>query len=64
MRRVFSASVRGVLVVSVVVMMAVPAQAATVTPGEWVGRGKERIVKLLKRWTARTFGDGLSDPRP
>lgn len=64
MRRVFNAGVRGVVAVSIVMSMAVPARAATVTPGEWLGRGKERVVKFLKKLTTRTFGDGLSDPRP
>ncbi len=64
MRRVFSASVRGVVAVAIVMSMAVPVQAKPAGPGEWIGRGKARIVKFLQKWTVRTFGDGLVDPRP
>jgi hypothetical protein len=64
MRRVFSACVRGVVAVSIVMAMAVPVQAQPIGPGEWVLRGKDRIVKFIKRLTTRTFGDGLVDPRP
>ncbi len=64
MRRVFNASVRGVVAVSIVMSMAMPVEAKPAGPGEWLGRGKDRVVKFLKRWTVRTFGDGLSDPRP
>ena len=57
---------RGVVAFAVVVVLAAPVQARPWDdqPGlGWVFRAKERIVKVI-RTTIRTFGDGLSDPKP
>ena len=58
---------RGVVAFAVVVVLAAPMQArqwGEDQPGlGWFFRAKERIVKVI-RTTVRTFGDGLSDPKP
>lgn len=64
MRRVLNASVRGVVAVSILVAMAVPVQAKPVVPGDAIGRVKAGVVKFFRTLVTRTFGDGLSDPRP
>jgi hypothetical protein len=64
MRRVLNASVRGLVVVSIVMTMAVPAQAKPANPGDAIGRVKDRVVRFIRSMVVRTFGDGLSDPRP
>ncbi len=66
MRRVFNGLGRAVVVVSVVVALAVPAEARQV-PGEgkWFSDNPiVRVVKILKKFAVRTFGDGLIDPKP
>jgi hypothetical protein len=61
---------RGVLVVAVVMMLTVPAQARTNAQEQgWSGAGREQIAKIVKivkklKGAIRTFGDGLSDPKP
>jgi hypothetical protein len=57
---------RGVVAVAVVVALAVPVQAmpSGEQPGfGWFFKSRERIVKIIKR-TIKSFGDGLSDPKP
>lgn len=54
---------RGVLVVSVVMSLAAPMQARGAAKEE-VGRGKRDIVKIVQKWIASIFGDGLVDPKP
>jgi hypothetical protein len=59
-----------VLVAAVVMMLTVPAQARTTNGATvWSGPGREQIAKIVKiikkvKGAIRTFGDGLSDPRP
>lgn len=60
MHRVFS---RGAVVVVVLASLAVPAQARTLDDG-WFGFRTPRVIKVIKHWVAKTFGDGLSDPKP
>lgn len=64
-------AVRGVVVVSFVIALAVPAEAKLSRPSE--DRSWERffdrepivkIVKILKKFNPRSWGDGLIDPRP
>lgn len=62
---------RGVLVVSVVMMLAAPAAQARTNNQEqvWSGPGREQIAQIVKiikkvKGAIRTFGDGLTDPRP
>ncbi|HYO77130.1 MAG TPA: hypothetical protein VE010_11760 [Thermoanaerobaculia bacterium] len=66
MRQIFSGAARGVLAVAVVMVLAAPAQAMPSDAPDfgWFGRTRDRIVKVIKRMTVRTFGDGLSDPKP
>lgn len=54
--------VRGVIGVSLVVMLAVPAQARP-GDGSWLEEGRGRIVKVIKK-IVKSLGDGLIDPRP
>ena len=54
---------RGVLAVSIVLALAVPAQAKPRDGGRWFERF-DPIVKIVKKLVMRSFGDGLSDPRP
>ena len=61
--RSFRGVVRGVAVVSIVVALSVPAEAARVK--ERGPREKENpIVKMIRQLVVRTFGDGLTDPKP
>lgn len=53
---------RGVVVVSVVMSLAAPVQARP--DREDAGRGKRDIVKIVQKWMASIFGDGLVDPKP
>ena len=61
---------RGVLVAAVVMVLAAPAQARTNSQETvWSGPGREQIAKIVKivkklKGAVRTFGDGLSDPKP
>lgn len=61
---------RGVLAVAVVMVLAVPAQARTNSEQTvWSAAGREQIAKIVKivkkvKGVIRTFGDGLSDPKP
>lgn len=65
MRRVSNAVVRASLVLSVVVVLAVPVQARPNDDGSWSGITRERIVKFLKKLgSVVSFGDMLADPRP
>lgn len=60
MRRVF---VRGAVVAAVVVSLALPVQARPVDDWTWSGKGS-RVVKIIKGWIAKTFGDEISIPKP
>ena len=64
MRSVSRSLVRGLAVMSVMVMLASPMQAASSDDATWIGKNRERIVKFLKKLGVRTFGDLLIDPRP
>ena len=61
---------RGVLVAAVVMVLTAPAQARTNSQETvWSGPGREQIAKIVKimkklKGVVRTFGDGLSDPKP
>jgi len=63
MRGVSKAVGRGVLAVSIVFVLAVPAQARPRDGGRWFERKIDPIVKVVKKFVTR-LGDGLSDPRP
>jgi hypothetical protein len=56
----------GVVVVSVVVSVAVPAQARVFTDKDvsWIDRAQTRVVVFLKRFGVKSFGDMLTVPRP
>ena len=63
--RGFSKAVgRGVLAVSIVVALAVPAQAKPRDGGRWFERRLDPIVKIVKKLVMKSMGDGLSDPWP
>jgi hypothetical protein len=51
---------RGVVAAAVVAMLAVPAQAQ---PQDKEGFAP-RLIKAVKRLVVRTFGDGVTVPRP
>ena len=56
---------RGVVAGLVVVMLAAPMQAKENDGGgSYIERGRQQIVKFLKKLTIRSLGDGLIDPRP
>jgi hypothetical protein len=66
MRRVFNGFARVLVVVSVVVALAIPAEARPL-PGEgkWFAEKPiDRVVRIVKKFVVRTFGDGLTDPKP
>lgn len=63
MRSVSKAVARGVLATSIVLALAVPAQAKPRDGGRWFER-IDPIVKVIKKLVIKTFGDGLVDPRP
>jgi hypothetical protein len=64
MRGVSKNLVRGVVAVSIVMSLAVPAQAKPRDGGRWFERKIDPIVKVIKKLVVRTLGDGLIDPRP
>ncbi|MFL6247313.1 MAG: hypothetical protein ACJ74H_14875 [Thermoanaerobaculia bacterium] len=57
---------RGVVAVSIVTLLAVPAQAKPRDGGRWFEKRVDPIVKVLKRLlgSIKSEGDGLTDPRP
>jgi hypothetical protein len=58
---------RGVLVVAVMCVLAMPVQAAPSEDwGSWLRQKRERVVKMLKRagGTITSLGDLMVDPRP
>jgi hypothetical protein len=55
---------RGVLAMSIVVALAMPAQAKPRDGGRWYERTIDPIVKTVKKLIFRSLGDGLSDPWP
>jgi hypothetical protein len=57
-----SKAVRGVAVLLVVMSLAAPMQARPT----WndVARGQRDIVKMIQKWIAKAFGDGLIEPHP
>ena len=55
---------RGVLAVSIVLVLAVPAQAKPRDGGRWFDRAIDPIVKVIKKFVMKSTGDGLIDPRP
>ena len=69
MRGALNVVARGVVAVSIVMALAVPAEAKPRDGGRWFGRGFERrfepIVKVLKKmFSIRSEGDGLTIPTP
>jgi hypothetical protein len=64
MRGVSKAVARGVLAVSIVLVLAVPAQAKPREGGRWFERKIDPIVKIVKKLIVKSMGDGLSDPWP
>jgi hypothetical protein len=65
MRRVFSGLGRALVVVSVLVALAVPAEARQApSEGTWYREPVVRVVKIIKKFVVKTFGDGLTDPKP
>lgn len=63
MRRLFNVIVRGVVAVAVVMSLSMPVQARPIDDG-WFEAKRERVLKFLKTLVIRSFGDGLSDPKP
>jgi len=55
---------RGFVVAAVVVSLAVPAVARTRDEGPSPQSKHPSIIQLLKQWVVRSFGDGLTVPRP
>jgi hypothetical protein len=64
MRDVSKNVVRSVVVVSIVMSLAAPAQAKPRESGRWFERRIDPIVKVIRKLVVRTLGDGLIDPRP
>lgn len=64
MRRVSQVVARGVLAGSIVVLLAVPAQAKPREDRPWFERRIDPIVKVIKKLVVKTLGDGMSDPWP
>jgi hypothetical protein len=65
MRGVTNVVARGVVAASIVMALAIPAEAKPRDGGRWFERRVDPIVKILKRMFAfKSQGDGLSDPRP
>ena len=63
--RVSSYVARSVVAVSIVMALAVPAEAKPRDGGRWFERRVDPIVKVLKKmFGIRSEGDGLTDPRP
>lgn len=66
MRRVFNGFARTLVVVSILAAVSVPAEARP-NPGEgrWLRENPiVRVVQIIHRFAVRTFGDGLTDPKP
>ena len=65
MRGLANVVVRGVVAVSIVMALAVPAEAKPRDGGRWFEKRVVPIVKILKRMFAfKSQGDELTDPRP
>lgn len=64
MRGVSQVIARGVLVGSIVGMLAVPVQAKPRDDRSFFERRIDPIVKIVKKLVVKTLGDGMSDPRP
>jgi hypothetical protein len=65
MRGVSKVVARGLCVVSIVMALAVSAEARPREDGRWFERRTDPIVKVLKKlFGIKSQGDGLSDPRP
>jgi hypothetical protein len=64
MRGVSKAVARGVLAGSIVMALAVPAQAKPRDGGGWFERRFDPIVKIVKKLVLKSTGDGLGDPWP
>jgi hypothetical protein len=64
MRSVSKAVARGVLAVSIVMVLAVPAQAKPRDGGRWFEWKIDPIVKIIKKLVMKSTGDGLGDPWP
>jgi hypothetical protein len=62
MRSVSKVVARGVLATSMVLVLAVPAQAKPRDGGKWFERIP--IVKIIKKLVIKSMGDGLGDPWP
>jgi hypothetical protein len=56
----------GVVVVSVLVSVAAPAEARVFTDKEtsWIDRAQTRVVQFMKRFGMKSFGDMMTVPRP
>ena len=62
MSGVVSSFVRGVASIAVIVALSTSASAA---PREDRERGREPgLIRIIKKFVAKTFGDGLTIPRP
>jgi hypothetical protein len=64
MRNLSKAVGRSAMAVSIVVVLAMPAQAKPRDGGPWFERKFDPIVKIIKRAVVKTLGDMLVDPRP
>lgn len=65
MRGVFSFVARGVVAVSIVMALAIPAEAKPRDGGRWFEKKVDPIVKTLKKLIGiRSEGDGLTIPTP
>lgn len=64
MRRVFNGLARGVLAVAVVVSLAAPAGARMRDDESGGGWMRPEIFRIMKQIVIRSFGDGLTVPRP
>jgi hypothetical protein len=62
--RVSKMAARGVLAVSIVMVLSVPAQAKPRDGGRWFERSVDPVVRIIKKLVVKTLGDGLTDPRP
>jgi hypothetical protein len=66
MRRVFNGFGRVLVVVSVLVALSIPAEARPMSRDRdrIIENPLVRVVNVLKQLVIRTFGDGLTDPKP
>lgn len=66
MRYVLNVGVRAAIAAAVVMMLGGPVQAMPADAPDfgWFGRARDRVVKVIRRITVRTLGDGLTDPKP